>query len=642
MTEAAPPNRLPAILAGGWLAAVAGIFLLRHDGWLIPLQFGRVLLATLPQLGVGPHFGAFVRERLMDILWLALLLATAWPIGRLIVRRAGALESLLAIGLGLTVLAAATLAIAAVTTQTVGWVFVGLGLWALPSVRRQLAARRSPNPLTGWEWVLVAWLIASALLQLPGALVPPFEYDELEYHLGAPMDYLRAGRVAFLPYNFYSNLPQLTEMLYLLALATRSDIAAKLLHWLFGLLTTGAIVGIGARLWSRRAGLTAGAIFYCLPFVQDLSQTARIDLATAFFATLAAGGLLLNWPWHWSALAAGCAVATKWTAIPVVMLPLLVVILAQTRKLWPAVRYGLVGLMPVLPWLVKNAVLAGDPVYPLWRESPHWTADQAALFAEKHYATFGWSQFWERGWHYSFIEVGAVPLIMATLPLAFLILLWPRLASAATGREVRWACLLFLAAYAGWFLLTFRPWRFLLPMLPVAALAGGWAVEQHGRWLKAGLAGLCGVALCLMGLNVVVDARDPVTVPPRLSFVQHALGQTSREEFIRQLGRGVLEPVVWMNENLPVTAKVLYVGEARVYYARHPVLWSTAFDQHPLQQAGLADLGVTHVYINFSELQRLSAGYGYVNDIDWGAFRRHLQQRAREVYRSDRAVVYAL
>jgi len=97
-----------------------------------------------------------------------------------------------------------------------------------------------------------------------------------------------------------------------------------------------------------------------------------------------------------------------------------------------------------------------------------------------------------------------------------------------------------------------------------------------------------------------------------------------------------------MNEHLPPDAKVLYVGEARVYYARHPVLWSTAFDRHPLQQAGLAELGVTHVYINFSELQRLSSGYGYLRDIDWGALRRDLQTRAREIYRSDRAVVYAL
>jgi hypothetical protein len=75
-------------------------------------------------------------------------------------------------------------------------------------------------------------------------MAPPFEYDELEYHLGALADYQRAGRIVFLPHNFYSNMPQLTEMLYLLAKTTTSDIAAKLLHWLFGLLAAAAVYGV--------------------------------------------------------------------------------------------------------------------------------------------------------------------------------------------------------------------------------------------------------------------------------------------------------------------------------------------------------------------------------------------------------------
>jgi len=101
-----------------------------------------------------------------------------------------------------------------------------------------------------------------------------------------------------------------------------------MLHWLFGLLGAAAVFGVARRLWSRAVGLMAAALFYCTPFVQDLSQTARIDLATAFFATLAFGALVIgseedNRSLVWlSALCAGAALATKWTAIPVVLLPL--------------------------------------------------------------------------------------------------------------------------------------------------------------------------------------------------------------------------------------------------------------------------------------------------------------------------------
>ena len=69
---------------------------------------------------------------------------------------------------------------------------------------------------------------------------------------------IKAGQIIFLPHNFYSNLPQLTEMLYLLALVTRSGIAAKLLHFCFGLLSAAAIYAVAGKLWSRRIGALAG------------------------------------------------------------------------------------------------------------------------------------------------------------------------------------------------------------------------------------------------------------------------------------------------------------------------------------------------------------------------------------------------
>ena len=123
---------------------------------------------------------------------------------------------------------------------------------------------------------MLALVVAAAAINLLGAVVPPFEYDELEYHLGAPSEYLKAGRILFLPHNFYSNMPQLTEMLYLLAMVVRSDVAAKLLHWSFGLLSAMAVYSVASRRWSSRVGMTAAALFYAVPFVQDLSQTARI------------------------------------------------------------------------------------------------------------------------------------------------------------------------------------------------------------------------------------------------------------------------------------------------------------------------------------------------------------------------------
>lgn len=634
------PPRLPAWLAGGWVLLVAAIYWSRYDGWLLPVQLAHALSAAVPSWRVGPHFPAFAKDRLLDAGWLLLLFATAWPVGRIMVRPRGVLQECLAVGVGLALVSVATLLLATISTRWVGLVFAGAFLWLVPAARRFAITPAWPRGVE--ETGLAVIVVVTAGLNLPGALVPPFEYDELEYHLGAPAEYLREGRLVFLPHNFYSNLPQLAEMLYLLALATRSDVAAKCLHWCWGVLTVPVVVAMGARLGSRRGGWWAAVLFYAVPYSFDLSQTARVDLATGFYGALAAALCLGSVSERkWAALAAGCAVATKWTAIPTVLVPLLVLTALQTRRVGPVLQAVGWSLLPVLPWLGKNLVLAGNPVYPLfhsWLGGGVWSAEQTAVFASRHYPRWdaaGWWQLVERPWHYSFAEAGGLPLLVAAIPLVWLVRRGGRDGQAMAGA---WCGL----GFAGWFATTYRPWRFLWPMVPAGAVWVSESVAHAGRLVKGVLLALVATGWCWSVLNVVVDCGDPKIRPPRMSIVQHLLGQSDGEEFLRYLGGGVLDPIFWMNEHLPRTARVLYVGEARAYYARHTALWSTAFDQHPLQQRPLRELDVTHVYVNLSEWARLARGYGYLRTVDGEALWDELRRRGREIYRTDRQVVYEL
>ncbi len=657
--------RLLAIL---WVVGLALVYLVRYGAWVLPWQAANLLAAALPALHIGPHFREFWIARACDCVCVVGIVAAALGLGAAVTDRLVAkhdmLGVLVALAVGFWLLAVLTLMVGAASIAKVPFVFLTLLCWLLPAPRRFFRDFQvSPDRMDGWAKLMVACVVLAAVLNLAGALVPPFEYDELEYHLGSLADYQRAGHIIFLPHNFYSNLPQLTEMLYLLATTLTSDIAAKLLHWLFGLLGALAVFGVARRLWSQAVGLTAAALFYCTPFVQDLGQTARIDLATAFFATLAFGALVIGGEEEdrklvWlSALCAGAAVATKWPAIPVVLLPL-VGLLAFRRKFRLLPVFGLLAMGMIVPWLVKNWLLAGNPVYPLfyqWFPHPYWSASQAAMFSAKHYATFGWGtvgQFFLLLWNYSFVETGAVPLLLMTAPL---ILLIPRVEPTAkrTGWLVAGAC-------AGWFCFTFRPWRFLFPAFGMAAVAGAFAMEKLGREATVRYALRAAVAVVILGslatlaLNDLVDTENPERLPPQTDFVQYALGQFTRDEFIARMGKGVLEPIVWMNDNLPGVAKVLYVGEGRVYYAKHPALWSTAFDQHPLTAmsneaktseellAALRVKGITHVYVNFSELGRLEHSYNYMSDANWNLIRSTLRYHAAEVHRSGRGVVYEL
>jgi hypothetical protein len=657
--------RLLAIL---WVVGLSLVYLVRYGAWFLPWQAFNLFGETLPVLHIGPHFQEFWIARACDLACVVGIVAAALGLGatvtdRLVAKR-DILGALLALAVGLWLLAVVTLVAGAVSITKVPLVCLTLLCWLLPAPRKfvrdfQISTDRTDS----WAKLMVACVVIAAVLNLAGTLAPPFEYDELEYHLGALADYQRAGHIVFLPHNFYSNLPQLTEMLYLLATTLTSDIAAKLLHWVFGLLGALAVFGVARRLWSRAVGLTAAALFYCTPFVQDLGQTARIDLATAFFATIAFGALVIgseeenrNLIWL-SALCAGAAIATKWTAIPVVLLPS-IGFLACRQKFRLLPPFILLGVAMVAPWLVKNWLLAGNPVYPLfyqWFPHPYWSAAQAAMFSGKHYATFGWGtvgQFFLLLWNYSFVEPGAVPLLLMTAPLVLFV---PRVEPAA--KRAGW---LVAGSYVSWFCFTFRPWRFLFPDFGLAAVAGAFAMDKFGRdaMVRIALRVAVGIvmlaSLATLALDDLVDMENPEHMPPQMNFVQYTLGQFTRDEFAARMGKGVLEPVIWMNNNLPDNAKVLYVGEGRVYYTKHAVLWTTAFDQSLLTAmsdqantteellAALRAKGITHVYMNFSELGRLQHSYDYMLDANWNLIRNTLQRHAGEVHRTGRGIVYEL
>ena len=602
-------------LAGGWAAALAILFLFHSNAWLQPVW----LYQVLPSLRLGPHFTEFWRTRILDVGWCLAVLATAFAVGSLLidrlVRERNLLTGLFAVGVGLWAMATVVLLIGMVSVAQTGWVFLLAGGWFLSAPRAYIRKIHRPE-FNGWL-VLVA---VAAGLCLIGALTPPFEYDELEYHLGAPSEYIKAGQIVFLPHNFYSNLPQLTEMLYLLALVTRSGIAAKLLHFSFGLLSAAAIFAVAGKLWSRRVGALAAALFYCVPFVQDLCQTARVDLATTFFAALAFGGVLLACDGdQWVPLAgllAGAALATKWPALAVVCLPAALLLLATRRSVWLTSVFCLLTSVGCLPWLLKNWFLAGNPIYPLWSASAHWSAAQAAVFAQKHYARFdlaGWRELFERAWHFSMVETGAVPVLLMTAPACLLL---------RGNRRLRLAGALFLLAYLGWWALTFRPWRFLFPALPLAAWLGAYAFTAAGRWCRGVVLAVLLVGLTRLALVSVTSGACALV-----------LGQTPEQDFLTQAAPNVFGPFLWMNDNLPATARVLYIGEARVALARSAVVWATAFDQFPAN----ATNGLTHVYINSSELNRLHDHYGYPRGIDLAQVLAHL---GREIHRAGQNVVF--
>jgi hypothetical protein len=218
------------------------------------------------------------------------------------------------------------------------------------------------------------------------ASVPPVDRDALTHHLFIPKLYLLQGgiyEITHIPFSYY---PMNLDLLYLIPLAFNNDIVPKFIHFAFALITGFMIF----RYLFRRTGPVCawlGALFFLtLPVIVRLSSTVYVDLGLIcfFFAALL---YLFDWiesgfrpgPLIISGIFCGLALGTKYNGLVGLFLlglfvPFVYVRMrAGTRHVslkaaaWGAL-FVLVSLLVFSPWMVRNGVWTGNPVYPLYNK----------------------------------------------------------------------------------------------------------------------------------------------------------------------------------------------------------------------------------------------------------------------------------
>ncbi len=267
---------------------------------------------------------------------------------------------------------------------------------ALYAALRRVRSNGVPPLLLAWALPFVAML----LLLLTHALVfGPFGDDD-GYHLSAPLRWLKAGTLTYLPTFTHTNAGLGFEMSYVIALAFGEDLGAKMLHYCMGVLTLGAIAACARRLGDWVAGLTAVSLLLINNHVVQLPQLLSVAYVDFPACLSVFAGVLLWFVWRESrdlkllwclALCAGLTAAFKFTALSMIGVWLVLVALELRKQKTPAwqslqvlLRFGSLAAVPVLPWLVRNLLVTGNPVYPLfdrWIPTRDWTAEHGAIFA---------------------------------------------------------------------------------------------------------------------------------------------------------------------------------------------------------------------------------------------------------------------
>lgn len=548
---------------------------------------------------------------------------------------------LLRAGLGMGLSAVLVLAAGALGAFWAVWVFWALGLAALArrgwleraTLREALGKRLSLGP---WEWLWVLAAVLVFILALMSVFVPALAYDALEYHLGVPARYLEAGRIGGLAENVYSNFPLNAEMHYLVGLLTlgkaEGGCLAKLLNLFWsGLAGLGVAALAGKVFGSRATGLLALAVFatagwflvlacavaYVEPMLVAFTVLTVLALVCRREGGSGSRGLVL------AGLLAGFACGTKYPAVLFLVVPaagyLSLSAVAEgsgggKALLRVGVFLGAVGLA-FSPWLVKNLIVTGNPVFPLLGgllDGGGWGAAERARWVQAH--PLGISRAGRllgdlRGLLFrTDHELPALifsPAAFVFAPLAVFARKKGRVVGLLAGYVL--LCLVF------WLLFTHRIVRFLVPTLAISVVLSAAGVEAVSMGRLRNL--MRGVTAVLMVLSVMM-ARPFISTTWAVDL--------SRPEafFARYPGIFPYRACAFAR-GLPAGERMLAVGEGRSFYFGPNVHTETVFDPKLLDRL-LADdpepeelarrlrrQGFAYIFVNWWELSRLQSTYAY-------------------------------
>ncbi len=498
---------------------------------------------------------------------------------------------------------------------------------------RQRQASAKPAR-AGLRWVSFALVTAPFLLVIAlGSMLPTIDFDSIEYHLQGPREYFQKGRIALLPHNVYTSMPFGIEMLHLLGMEVigndwQGALTGQLLIAAFAPATAAMVAMTARRLASPRAAWMAAVVYLTTPWVYRLGVIPYVEGPLCYYHAALVWTVARLWSpqgepipashrsrlWLLAGLFAGGAMACKYPGLISAVLPFGAIALIESfrkRSARIVLAYALGWSVVMGPWLAKNVVDTGNPVYPL------------------AYRVFG-GQYWnsklDTKWNHEhgpkpvrldfFVDslsdvVGRSdwqsPLYLALAPLAL----------CRPGTR-RWAIALWaygIYLFFSWWFLTHRVDRFWLPLLPTFAVLAGIGADwvRHNAWTV--------LLALLMSLSILTNFVYDSTALAGLNE------WTADLNVLRKSVPAMLNaPLVRLDAELPPDAKVLLVGQAAVFHFQHPIVYNTVFNEETIEtltrgrspteiRESLRRLGVTHVYVDWFEIERYRSpgNYGFTD-----------------------------
>jgi hypothetical protein len=525
---------------------------------------------------------------------------------------------------------------------------------AARSLMRHAPSLRIPKRADAVLVLCAAIVIACAFV---GALAPESEYDALWYHLYLPDQWLAAGRPVDLVDEYISLYPLSWEMLYGAAMALGGPVAAKLLHFVCLPLVAATAALLTKRVFPRANPWLAVAVTVTVPTVLWEATTAYVDLALAWYVSLAVYALVRYdavRDRRWlivSGTVMGMALSIKHlglVALAIISIAFAVreVRVGSARKAARTVAlFAVIALVIPSLWYIRSFAASGNPVFP----------DMYSAFGAKPDAR--WSPDAERSLRRFKDHFGRsrTPWHLATLPWdvtvhgasyggtlgpVFLILVPAAVSWRRPGRApIAWVLLAGAIAYVAVWASPISSFqlRFLLPIVPLLAVLAAHGVmrlrDAADVTLRSGGAAVTAITtvLLLMNLPPAIEwhERDRVEWSGWLTHVVRGLpvavvaGVETENAY---LARVVPSYRAWqfIDTTLPRSSRILsFSGGDNLYSNRsrlsseaiiaHRAVWGAEAGEESAAVRALSDLGVTHVLFDKRQFEN-----GGVRDIALG------------------------
>ncbi len=411
--------------------------------------------------------------------------------------------------------------------------------------------------------ILFLYILLFAFMNSLFMFSPDVKIDPLNYHLAIPSWWLYNHGITDMPQHIYHNLFMLYGCVYAAAMSLGDDLIAKAVNTFVS--STGSIfisVYLCRKYFDKKALLLTLGILCTSYHISELSFITGSDSFSLLFSLSMLSAVLLYIETKkrnlliLAAILAGFAMAAKATTLLIVITAMGILIYADWKNKKQLCRnliiFILIASLPVIPWLIKNSVLRGNPFFPfltsIFGSDKYYDPNMILFFQKASNFYLGdnlaivknlWNLFISKE---NALNIHASPVLLAFalfIPLIFKV-----------KDKISSIILIFCISSLFIQLKFFSIIRFYLPQYIIAVIAFSYyliPVLKKNTLLKPFLLSL--LLLCLIPTITTFNYFKIAVIP---------FGTYSRDQYMRQtIMGGYYSAMTWASEHLPKDAKVL-------------------------------------------------------------------------------------